>query len=141
MVYHSTRDSADRGGRDRGEMAVVRAEAAQQSGGLRERKKQRTREVIAETALRLFFERGFEEVTVAEIAEAAEVDAKTIYNYFPSKPELVFQPLERFETGLLDAVRERKPGESILAAFTRFALAVQGLLGDPAASKRLAQVN
>lgn len=109
--------------------------------GLRARKKQRARELIADTALRLFLERGFDAVTIAEIAAAAEVDAKTIYNYFPRKPELVFQPLERFETRLLDAVREREAGESILVAFTRVALAVQGLLGDPAASERLAQVN
>jgi AcrR family transcriptional regulator len=97
--------------------------------------------LIADTALRLFVERGFDEVSVAEIAEAAEVDAKTVYNHFPTKPELVFQRLDAFEEGLLSAVRERKPGESILAAFTRFALAVQGLLGDPAASRQLEQAS
>jgi AcrR family transcriptional regulator len=115
--------------------------SAQQPRGLRERKKGRTRELIADTALRLFIERGFDEVAVAEIAEAAEVDAKTVYNHFPSKPELVYQRLETFENGLLTAVRERKPGESILSAFTRYALAIQGLLGDPAASRELKQIS
>jgi AcrR family transcriptional regulator len=119
----------------------VSGQAAQQPRGLRERKKQRTRDLIADTALRLFLERGFDDVTVAEIAEAAEVDAKTVYNYFPTKPELVYQRLEAFETRLLDAVRERKPGESILAAFARVALAMQGLLSDPTASAQLKQTN
>jgi AcrR family transcriptional regulator len=109
--------------------------------GLRERKKQRTRAVIADAALGLFLERGFEAVTIAEIAEAAEVDAKTIYNYFPSKPDLVFQRLEAFEQALLDAVRDRKPGESILAAFARFVLDTHGLLADEDASKQLGAVN
>lgn len=109
--------------------------------GLRARKKQRTRELIADTALRLFLERGFDAVTIAEIAEAAEVDAKTIYNYFPSKPDLVYQRLEAFETGLLDAVRERETGESILAAFGRFALQAQGTLADEAASAQLRAIS
>jgi AcrR family transcriptional regulator len=87
--------------------------------------------------MQLFLERGFDVVTIAEVAEAAEVDAKTIYNYFPSKPDLVYHRLENFEAGLLDAVRNRKPGESILAAFTRFALSTQGVLGDEWASERL----
>jgi AcrR family transcriptional regulator len=115
--------------------------AAAQQQGLRERKKGRTRELIADTALRLFIERGFDDVAVAEIAEAAEVDAKTVYNHFPSKPELVYRRLETFENGLLTAVRERKPGESILSAFANFALAMQGLLGDPAASRQLEQIS
>jgi AcrR family transcriptional regulator len=119
----------------------VSSGAAPQPRGLRERKKGRTRELIADTALRLFIERGFDEVAVAEIAEAAEVDAKTVYNHFPSKPELVYQRLETFENALLTAVRERKPGESILSAFTRYALATQGLLGDPAASRQLKQIS
>lgn len=110
--------------------------------GLRARKKERTRLLIADTALRLFLERGFDAVTIAEIAQAAEVDAKTIYNYFPSKPDLFFHRLEAFETGLLDAVRGRGPGESILAAFARFAVDSRGgLLADEAATERLRAVN
>jgi AcrR family transcriptional regulator len=112
-----------------------------QQPGLRERKKQRTRALIADAALRLFLERGFEAVTIAEIAQAAEVDAKTIYNYFPSKPDLVFQRLEAFEQALLDAVRDRKAGESILAAFARFVLDTHCLLADEGASGGLRAVN
>ena len=105
--------------------------------GLRERKKRRTRQLIADTALRLFLERGFDAVTVAEVARAAEVDAKTVYNYFPSKPGLVYHRLETFEAALLDAVRERPPGESILAAFARFVTGSHGLLADEGASGQL----
>src|SRR5919198_5170190 len=92
------------------------AEMAQQVG-LRERKKQRTRQLIADTAMGLFLERGFDAVTVAEVARAAEVDAKTVYNHFPTKPLLFYHRLEAFEAALLDAVRERGPGVSIVAAF------------------------
>jgi AcrR family transcriptional regulator len=123
------------------EPTVMRGEAETEPRGLRELKKGRTHDLIADTALRLFIERGFDDVAVAEIAEAAEVDAKTVYNHFPTKPELVYQGLETFENGLLTAVRERKPGESILSAFTGVALGIQGLLGDPAASGQLKQVS
>jgi AcrR family transcriptional regulator len=108
--------------------------------GLRERKKQQTRRLIAETARRLFTERGFEQVTVAEVARAADVSAQTVFNYFPTKEDLVFWRLESFEEELLAAVREREPGESVLAAFRRFVLAQRGLLGsvDPDPRERLA---
>ena len=96
--------------------------------GLRERKKQQTREAIAETARRLFSERGFERVTVAEIAREARVAEKTVFNYFPTKEDLVYWRLETFEDELLEAVRGRDPGESVLAAFGRFVLARRGLL-------------
>jgi AcrR family transcriptional regulator len=96
--------------------------------GLRERKKQRTRRLIAETARRLFVERGFDAVTVAEVARAAEVAEATLFNYFPTKEDLVFQGMQAFEADLLRAVRERQPGESIIAAFGRFLLQPRGLL-------------
>ena len=81
--------------------------------GLRERKKQQTRELIAETARRLFGERGFEAVTVAEIARAAEVSTQTVFNYFPTKEDLVYWRLESFEEELLGTIRDRAPGESV----------------------------
>jgi AcrR family transcriptional regulator len=99
--------------------------------GLRERKKQQTRQLIAETARRLFGERGFERVTVAEIARAAEVSEQTVFNYFPTKEDLVYWRLETFEDELLEAVRGRDPGESVLAAFGRFVLARRGPLAEP----------
>ena len=107
--------------------------------GLRERKKQATRQLIAETARGLFSERGFEAVTVAEIARAADVSEKTVFNYFPTKEDLVYWRLEAFEAELLDSIRNREPGESILAGFRRFILSQRGLLGqaDPAAREEL----
>lgn len=108
--------------------------------GLRERKKQRTRELIAETARDLFTERGFERVTVAQVARAAEVSEQTVFNYFPTKEDLVYRRLESFEEELLTAIRGRGPGQSILAAFRGFVLEPRGLLAtkDPRARERLA---
>ncbi|GAA4088678.1 substrate-binding domain-containing protein [Nonomuraea soli] len=57
----------------------------------RERKKAESRRAVAETALRLFAERGFDGVTIAEVAEAADVSAKTVFNYFPVKEQLFFE--------------------------------------------------
>jgi AcrR family transcriptional regulator len=96
--------------------------------GLRERKKQRTRQHIADTARRLFAERGFEQVTVAEIAGAAEVAAATVFNYFPTKEDLFYSRLEAFEEALLTAIRQRPPGQSVLAAFASFLLGQGGVL-------------
>jgi AcrR family transcriptional regulator len=91
-----------------------------QGPGLRERKKERTRREIAEAARALFGERGFDAVTVAEVAAAAEVSEATVFNYFPTKEDLFYSGLEAFEAMLLDAVRERPPGESALAALGHF---------------------
>jgi AcrR family transcriptional regulator len=96
--------------------------------GLRELKKQRTREHIATTARRLFAERGFDDVTVAEIARDAEVAPATVFNYFPAKEDLFYSRLAAFEEQLLAAVRERPPGASILEAFGDFLLARRGVL-------------
>jgi AcrR family transcriptional regulator len=98
--------------------------------GLRERKKLHTRRHIAETARRLFVERGFEHVPVAEIAREADVAETTVFNYFPTKEDLVYWRLESFEEELLATIRERPAGESVLAAFRRFLLAQRGLLGQ-----------
>jgi AcrR family transcriptional regulator len=110
--------------------------------GLRERKKQRTRELIAETARRLFSERGFDRVTIAEVARAAEVSEQTVFNYFPTKEDLVYWRLESFEEELLATVREREPGESVVQAFGRFVLRRRGLLArpEPDARERLTEL-
>jgi AcrR family transcriptional regulator len=98
--------------------------------GLRERKKARTRELIQQTAWRLFSERGFDGVTIAEIARVAEVAQKTVFNYFPTKEDLVFSRMEAFEEQVLEAVRSREPGESVLEAFARFVSQPRRLLAE-----------
>jgi AcrR family transcriptional regulator len=88
--------------------------------GLRERHKQQTRQLIFEAASRLFAARGFDAVTVAEVAWAADVsEMTTVYNHFPTKEELFFGKMEFFEQRLLDAVRDRAAGVSALEAFRR----------------------
>lgn len=96
--------------------------------GLRERKKLRTRTLIVETARRLFAERGFEAVSVAEIARDAEVSEATVFNYFPTKEDLVYFGMEAFEGELLDAIRTRPAGVSVLEAFGRFVIQPRGFL-------------
>jgi AcrR family transcriptional regulator len=92
--------------------------------------------------LRLFTERGFDGVTVAEIANEANVSVATLFNYFPTKENLFYSGMEAFEAKLITAIREREPGESVLAAFGSFVLDVGGLLAskDPEATERLAAV-
>jgi AcrR family transcriptional regulator len=85
--------------------------------GLRERKKRQTRLHITETARRLFIERGFDAVTVADVAREADVSPGTVFNYFPTKEDLFYSGMELFEERLIDAVRDRPRGESVLAAF------------------------
>jgi AcrR family transcriptional regulator len=111
--------------------------------GLRERKKEATRRLIAETARRLFAERGFDAVTVAEVARAADVAEKTVFNYFPTKEDLFYSNMEAFEERLLATIRERPAGETVLAAFRRFFLAPDGILAlgeDADATARLQDV-
>ncbi|MBE1581467.1 TetR/AcrR family transcriptional regulator [Amycolatopsis roodepoortensis] len=87
--------------------------------GLRELKKQETRQLISDQATLLFIEKGFEETTIAEIAAAARVAKKTVTNYFARKEDLALDQHEEFTNGLANAVRDRKPGESALAALRR----------------------
>jgi AcrR family transcriptional regulator len=115
----------------------------QAAPGLRERKKQRTRRLIADTARRLFAERGFEAVTVTEIAREADVAPATVFNYFPTKEDLFYSRLEAFEEELLTAIRARPPGQGVLAAFAAFLLDQRGVLamnapgGDEEATERV----
>jgi AcrR family transcriptional regulator len=114
--------------------------------GLRERKKEQTRQLIAETAWRLFADRGFEQVTVAEVARKAQVAVATVFNYFPTKEDLFYYRLEAFGAGLVDAISTRAEGEPVLVAFRRFVLESAGLLaqveaGDSQPLERLRTVN
>ncbi|MFF5337928.1 TetR/AcrR family transcriptional regulator [Streptomyces sp. NPDC013181] len=87
--------------------------------GLRERKKIETRRRLLAAATELFSERGFDQVSVAEIADAADVSKMTVFNYFDSKEDLVFEPLEEHVDDAARVVRERAPGESAVAALRR----------------------
>lgn len=91
----------------------------------------------------MFAERGFDAVPVAEIARAAEISEATVFNYFPTKEDLVFQGMEAFETELLAAVRDRPAGEPIVAAFARFVLRPRGFLAseDEGAARFLIKVS
>jgi len=95
------------------------ASAAARPGG-RGGKRRQTREVIADTAMGLFLARGFEQVTVAEIATAADVAEKTVYNHFPVKAELVFDADDELLVELLAAVRERAVGSPAVAGVSTF---------------------
>jgi len=87
--------------------------------GLRESKKQETRREIADTAMRLFVQRGFDHVTVAEVAAAARVSEKTVFNYFPTKEDLFFDEVPEREAALVAAVRDRPAGESVVSGLRR----------------------
>jgi AcrR family transcriptional regulator len=84
--------------------------------GLRESKKRQTREHIAEEAMRLFVTRGFDDVTVAEIADAAGVSEKTVFNYFPTKEDLFFDDVPARLEAMVAGIRGRKAGTSVFAA-------------------------
>ncbi|MFD8811545.1 TetR/AcrR family transcriptional regulator [Streptomyces sp. NPDC059627] len=87
--------------------------------GLRERKKRQTRQYISDVATGLFVERGFDAVTVAEIAEAADVSVNTVYNYFPAKEDLFLDRSAGLVDRLAGWVRGRRKGESAAAAVLR----------------------
>jgi AcrR family transcriptional regulator len=106
--------------------------------GLRELKKEQTRRRITAAAHRLFGERGFDRVTVAEVAREAEVAEATLFNYFPTKEDLFYSGLEAYGDRLIDAVRRRPPGASALAAVRTFLLEVGGQLGQIEAGDRAA---
>jgi AcrR family transcriptional regulator len=101
-----------------------------EKSGLREANKARTRLAISDMATRLIVERGFENVTVAEIAQAARVSVKTVFNYFSSKEELFFDRADEVRDALLDGIRERPEGTSALEAL-RVALTERRVPFDP----------
>ncbi|MFG3210070.1 TetR/AcrR family transcriptional regulator [Streptomyces tendae] len=87
--------------------------------GLRERKKRQTRQCISDVATGLFLERGFEAVTVAEVADAANVSVNTVYNYFPAKEDLFLDRSKGVVDRLSRWVRGRGDGESAARAVLR----------------------
>lgn len=113
--------------------------------GRRARKKAATRQEISNRATELFAERGFDAVTVAEIAEAADVSVKTVFNHFATKEELFFDRVGAVREALETAVTARPPGVTVVEALRRlFAdhrvplpeVPGWGLLEDPAAYER-----
>ncbi|WP_404868126.1 TetR/AcrR family transcriptional regulator [Kitasatospora griseola] len=103
--------------------------------GLRETKKQQTRTAIADAALPLFLDRGFDQVTVAEVARHANVSTNTVFNYFATKEDLFFDRQAEVEAHLATVVRERPPGACPVAALRDDLRAT--LAGSAAPSLRL----
>lgn len=93
--------------------------------GLRERKKQQTRDTIARAALTLFAERGFDETTLAEIAEAADVSPRTIFGYFESKEDILFCEEPRYLDKLKRRLDERPPGTTTIDAIRDFVMSIE----------------
>ena len=95
--------------------------------GLRERKKARTRAAIQRHALRLFREQGYDETTVSQIAESAEVSESTFFRYFPSKEDVVLW--DEFDPRVADVFRAQPPGVSPIQAVRTAVREVLGQLG------------
>jgi AcrR family transcriptional regulator len=95
-----------------------------QETGLRERKKQRTRETISRVALELFVKRGYHAATLAEIAEAADVSTRTIFAYYPSKEDILFCEFPALLDAVAAALRERPAGKDALGTVRDFILSM-----------------
>jgi AcrR family transcriptional regulator len=108
--------------------------------GARELRRQETRAKIVDAAAELFAERGFDAVSVMEIARRAGVVEKTVFNHFPVKEGLVFDADPPMRAALLEAVRRRPAGESVSAAAGSFVVGAVSLLGSPEAATGLAQM-
>ena len=98
--------------------------------GLRQRKKERTRQAITDAAMAMFLEHGFENVSIIKIAAAAEVSVQTVYNYFPAKADLVFDEADQIASDLQHAVRHRRPGQSALSALRGYFASLPARVGD-----------
>jgi AcrR family transcriptional regulator len=103
--------------------------------GLRERKRQRTRETIARVALELFERQGFQETTIPQIAEAADVSPRTVSGYFPHKEDLAFPDAEAEFDAFHARMRERLPGETAMDALRAFIRATVEEAGERASER------
>jgi len=99
--------------------------------GLRETKKLATRQQIADVAMRLFVQRGFDHVTVAEVAAEAGLSEKTVFNYFPTKEDLFFDEIPERARMLSEAIRSRPEGEPILVTLRRLQVGECARLSSP----------
>jgi AcrR family transcriptional regulator len=91
--------------------------------GLRETKKAKTRQLISDVARDLFIAKGYSAVTVADIADKAEVAVATLFNYFPTKESMIFDLEDEIDSGLSATIRNRQKGQSILDALHQYFLA------------------
>jgi AcrR family transcriptional regulator len=91
--------------------------------GLRERKRQQVHEAISTAAISLFLERGFDQVSVAEVAASAGISKPTLFKYFATKEDLVLHRISDHQGEAARVVRSREPGEAPLAALHRHFLA------------------
>lgn len=106
--------------------------------GLRDKKRQQTRDALSQAAIRLFAERGFDAVTVAEVAAEANVSPKTAFNYFPNKEDLVLERRQEIEIELLLDIRQRPPGEAVIATVRRHTLRVAAQMNEVDPERRRA---
>lgn len=99
--------------------------------GRRERKKAATRSAISEAATRLFMERGYDQVSVKNVAEAADVSVTTLFQHFRGKEAMVFDEDADREAALVAAVRNRQPGQDVLDALEAYLGSVRPMQPDP----------
>src|SRR6516165_1490874 len=109
--------------------------------GLRERKKQQTRDMIARAALRMFAERGYDETTLADIAEAADVAPRTIFAYFGSKEDILLCEEETFLDDLKRRLEERPAGTTTVDAIRAFLSGMKQADEDAKLRKRIITAN
>ncbi len=100
--------------------------------GRRERKKAATRALIADAAIRLFLERGYDRVSVKDVAEAADVAVTTLFQHFSGKEALVFDQDQDREAALVAAVTGRRADQSVLDALESYFAGARSLTLDPA---------
>lgn len=86
--------------------------------GLRERKKKKVHQAIIENAWKLFMEKGFENVKVSDIADAADISVKTLFTYFNSKEDILFDGEDELLDEIITAIRVRKPAVSVSDSIT-----------------------
>ena len=87
------------------------------AGGLRQRKKQKTRDAIQREAMRLFQEQGYEATTIDQIAAAVDISPSTFFNYFPAKEDVV--TYDKYDPMLLASLAGGPPGEPLSVALRR----------------------
>jgi AcrR family transcriptional regulator len=107
--------------------------------GLRERQKRQTRELILDASAKLFGKRGFDAVKVADVAREADVSEMTVFNHFPTKEHLFFARMEFFEEHLIQAVRDRDTGTSVVDAFGALVIASCSRLAESGRADAIAR--